>query len=142
MRQNVPGEQSAQRDAPSSALAEKLGIKRVEVTAQRSVATMRLSGNTQPAGLLHGGATAALCEDVASAAANLHAADLGKVAVGTELMVCHLRPGRGPVCAEAVAVHLGRTRTVHQVTVTGEDGRTVSTAIATNLLVERQSPAT
>ena len=38
------------------ALADSMGIRLVELSAERAVATMPVEGNTQPIGLLHGGA--------------------------------------------------------------------------------------
>ena len=37
-------------------LAEKMGIEILELSAERAVATMPVEGNTQPLGVLHGGA--------------------------------------------------------------------------------------
>ena len=122
-----------------NALAQKLGITAVRVRPTEAVFTMPVAGNTQTVGALHGGATAALCENCASAAANAHAEDLGRVAVGTELTISHLRPAfTGGVKAVAHAVHLGRRRTVHSVEVWGEDENLVATALATNTLVEAE----
>ena len=43
-------------------LNDKLGVELVEVTPERIVATMPVEGNTQPYGLLHGGASVVLAE--------------------------------------------------------------------------------
>lgn len=100
---------------------------------------MPVLGNTQPSNLLHGGATAALCETAASLAAVEHAKQLfgaDGVAVGTELSISHVRSGRtGLVHATAVALHLGRTSTVHAVEVTDDEGKLVSTALVTNRIL-------
>lgn len=123
--------------AVGNALATKLGVEAVRVSAEEAVFTMPVTGNTQVAGVLHGGATAALCENAASAAANAHAATGGKVAVGTEMTVSHLRPAtEGPVTATANAVHLGSRRTVHEVNVQDERGRLISTALITNMIID------
>ena len=55
------------------ALAEKMGIELIELSAERAVATMPVAGNTQPIGLLHGGAHVVLAESLGSFAANVHA---------------------------------------------------------------------
>ncbi len=121
-----------------NALGDKLGIVALELTAEHAVFTMPVEGNTQVAGVLHGGATAALCENAASRAANVYAREKGAVAMGTELSISHVRPGlSGLVTATATAEHLGRTRTVHRVTVKDERGRLVSTALVTNMIVVR-----
>lgn len=121
----------------TNALATKLGITAVSVSSEEGKFTMPVDGNTQVAGVLHGGATAALCENAASACANVHAHQSGKIAVGTEMSTSHLRPaGNGTVSATATAVHLGKRRAVHKVDVHDERGRVVSTALVTNMIVE------
>lgn len=118
-------------------LGEKLGIVTVEVSPQRTVLKMPVSGNMQPAGILHGGATAALCEEAGSRGANEHALLTERIAVGTSLAITHVRAGReGLVTAVATAVHLGNTTTVHEIRVTSADGSLLSTAIMTNQLVK------
>lgn len=123
--------------ADGSALAAKLGIKTVTVCPEEAAFSMPVEGNTQVRGILHGGATAALCEHAASRAANQHAQTLGRVAVGTELSISHVRQApQGAVTATAKAEHLGRSRTVHRVDVTDEEGKLISVAIVTNMLLD------
>lgn len=117
------------------ALIPRLGVVFDELTAQRTVAHMPVSPNTQPAGLLHGGATAALIETVASFAANVGAPQ-GHRAVGTELNVSHVRPGiHSPVRAVATEVRAGRTQAVHQVEVMDARGKLISIGRVTNAYV-------
>ncbi|MFW1406340.1 PaaI family thioesterase, partial [Vibrio parahaemolyticus] len=70
------------------ALAEKMGIEWVEFSIDRCVATMPVEGNTQPVGLLHGGAYVVLGESLGSMAANLHAGT-GRLAVGIDINATH-----------------------------------------------------
>ena len=124
------------RAGPLGALADRLGIEALEVTAQRTVGTMPVSGNTQPHGLLHGGATAALAETMASLAASAHAGP-GRVAVGLELNVTHHRTARsGTVTATATAVHLGRTTASYEIVVLDPDARRICTARLTCVLID------
>jgi len=44
------------------ALATRMGITLIEVSPERVVGTMPVDGNTQPYGLLHGGASCVLAE--------------------------------------------------------------------------------
>ncbi|MDP9416387.1 MAG: hotdog fold thioesterase [Actinomycetota bacterium] len=119
---------------PAGALAERLGIETLETSADRVVAVMPVAGNTQPYGLLHGGATLALAEQVGSVAAALHAG-AGRIAVGVEVSGSHHRSvTSGQVRAVATPVHRGRTLATYDVTVTDESGRRVSTARVTCLL--------
>ena len=50
-------------------LADRMGIVLKELSAEKAVATMPVSGNTQPLGVLHGGAHAVLGESLGSFAA-------------------------------------------------------------------------
>lgn len=122
-----------------AALGSKLEMEILEIHENLTRISMPVAGNTQVMGALHGGATAALCETAASLAAMAHARTLGQrlVAVGTELSVSHVRSAReGIVTATAEAVHLGRTSTVHVVKVTDGQGNVVSTALASNRIIE------
>ena len=120
---------------PLSSLHEKLGIEITRVSATEVVGSMPVTGNTQPAGLLHGGATAALIEGLASLAAWLHAHP-ERVAVGVDLNVTHLRPvTSGKVTGRAVPVRLGNGTVVHTVDVHDDEGRLTATGHLTSQLV-------
>ena len=117
-------------------LLERLGIVLDEVTPQRATGSMPVAGNTQPYGLLHGGATAALAETLGSYAANAHA-PAGRAAVGIELNVTHHRSVReGWVHGVATAVHLGGNLAAYEVAVLDDDGRRVATARLTCMLID------
>jgi len=121
-------------DVPVSELHTRLGIVVLEASAQRVVATMPVAGNTQPAGLLHGGATAALAEGVGSIGALVHAGP-GRSAVGIDLSVTHHRAAReGTVTAVATPLHLGATVATYEVAVTDDAGRRTATARLTCLV--------
>ena len=128
-------------DMPASDLHTRLGIVVTEASAERVVATMPVAGNTQPAGLLHGGATAALAEGVGSIGAIIHAGP-GRSAVGVDLSVTHHRSAReGTVTAVATPLHLGSTVATYEVAVTDDAGRRTATARLTCLL-RADRPAT
>lgn len=120
-------------------LMERMGISFVEVSAQRTVATMPVAGNTQPFGVLHGGASAALAETVGSYAAQLHAGP-GRLAMGIELNATHHRSAReGVVTGTATALHLGSTLASYQVVVEDSGGRRLCTARLTCMLVDART---
>lgn len=86
-------------DDISSALDEKLGIEITDWDPRRVVGRMPVDGNTQPFGLLHGGATCSLVEAVGSYAAALGAGPDARV-VGIELNASyHLAATSGHVTA-------------------------------------------
>ena len=112
-------------------------MRLVRVGAERTVATMPVAGNTQPYGLLHGGASAALAETVGSVAAAMHAGE-GRIAVGVDLNATHHRAVReGVVTAVATPLSLGRSVASYEVVVTDEQDRRVCTARLTCALRER-----
>nr|WP_240644220.1 hotdog fold thioesterase [Antribacter gilvus] len=112
-----------------------MGIDLTEVSAQRTTGTLPVDGNTQPAGLLHGGASAVLAETLASVAAQEHAGE-GRQAVGIELNATHHRGVRdGVVQGVATAIHLGRTTASYEIVVTDDQGRRVCTARLTCMIL-------
>ena len=116
-------------------LNEKLGVELVEISAERLVATMPVAGNTQPYGLLHGGASVALAETLGSIGSAIHAHP-DKVAVGVDINATHHRAATtGTVTGTATAVHLGRTSTSYEVVITDERGKRVCTSRITCALV-------
>ncbi|MFS0852116.1 hotdog fold thioesterase [Microbacterium sp. 179-I 3D4 NHS] len=116
------------------ALAEKMGIEFTEFGIDRSVATMPVEGNTQPVGLLHGGAYVVLGESLGSMSANLHAGP-GRLAVGVDINATHTRSATsGIVTGVCTPLHLGRSMTVHEIVVTDERGRRCSTIRITNMI--------
>ncbi|MEY4263371.1 MAG: hypothetical protein RLY88_1079 [Actinomycetota bacterium] len=121
------------------ALAEKMGIQLVELSAERAVATMPVDGNTQPLGVLHGGAHVVIGESLGSFAANVWAYP-DKVAVGIEVNASHSRSvTSGIVTAVCTAVNLGRTLTTHEIVVSDDQGRRLSTVRITNFLRDKSA---
>ncbi len=115
------------------ALADKMGITMIEFTRERAVATMPVEGNTQPIGLLHGGAYVVLAESLGSMHAN-YVAPEGMVAVGIDINATHTSSAtEGTVTGVCTPVHLGRTMTVHEIAISDERGRRCSTLRITNL---------
>lgn len=123
-------------------LDEKMGVRILEQSVERVVATMPVAGNRQSFGLLHGGASLAVGEAVGSWAAVIHASTLGKTAVGVDVSATHHRGAReGTVTITATPIHLGRTLTTHEVLLTNEAGQRLCTLRITNLLLDRPIPA-
>ncbi|GGD38303.1 hypothetical protein GCM10010915_18900 [Microbacterium faecale] len=122
------------RERGLGVLADRMGIEFSEISPERAVATMPVEGNTQPVGLLHGGAYVVLGESLGSMAANLHAGP-GRLAVGVDINATHTSSATaGTVTGTCTAIHLGRTMTVHEIVVTNDQGRRCSTVRITNLI--------
>jgi len=128
-----------QENLPSAGeLADKLGMRIVSATAQEVVGTMPVAGNTQPFGLLNGGASLALAETLGSIGAYLHAGE-GRVAVGIEVNGSHHKAAReGTVTGTATAVTLGNTLAVYDVAVVNGDGVRICSARVTCLIREQK----
>ena len=116
-------------------LNEKLGIELKEISAERVVATMPVEGNTQPYGLLHGGASIALAETLGSVGSAIHAYP-DRFSVGVDINATHHRSATsGVVTGVATAIHLGRTSTSYDVVITDDRGKRVCTSRITCALL-------
>jgi 1,4-dihydroxy-2-naphthoyl-CoA hydrolase len=116
------------------ALARKMGIEFLELSADHSVATMPVEDNTQVVGILHGGAHVVLGESLGSVSSAIHAGP-GRIAVGIEINASHSRSvSSGTVTATCTAISLGRTLATHEIVVRDETGRRLSTVRMTNFL--------
>lgn len=120
-------------------LCQRLGMSLIALSADGGEMTMPVAGNTQPAGLLHGGATIALAETVASFAALVLAREVhgeGAQAVGTHVTAVHHRSARqGTVTASCRIVHRGRQLATYQVDVTDQTGALLSTVTVSTMLL-------
>jgi 1,4-dihydroxy-2-naphthoyl-CoA hydrolase len=118
-------------------LNTRLGIEFVEVTAEKVVGTLPVKGNRQPYGLLHGGANAVLAESLGSIAAALNAGP-GRAAMGVELSCTHHRAVTdGLVTGVCRPLHVGRSMSTFEITITDESGRRTCTARLTCVLRDR-----
>lgn len=107
------------------ALADRMGIHFTEVSRDRVVATMPVEGNTQPYGLLHGGASAVLAETVGSVHAALYAG-ADRVALGVTINAIHHRAVRsGAVTATCTPLQTGRTMATFAIAIHDEEQRLV-----------------
>jgi 1,4-dihydroxy-2-naphthoyl-CoA hydrolase len=102
-------------DPASDALTGRMGIRIVSASRERVVGTMPVDGNTQPYGLLHGGASCVLAETLGSCGAALRAGP-GRITVGIEINATHHRAATG------------RTMSTFDIVITDESDRRVCTA--------------
>ncbi len=112
-------------NANGGELAARMGILFTEVGYDRVVATMPVEGNTQPYGILHGGASVVLAESVGSMMAVLYAGE-GRAAVGMTINAIHHRPASsGMVTAVGTVMQAGRTTASIAIVLTDDQGRRV-----------------
>jgi uncharacterized protein (TIGR00369 family) len=96
---------------------------------------MPVEGNTQPYGLLHGGASVVLAESLGSIGSGIHAHP-DRVPVGVDINATHHRSATsGLVTGVATAIHLGRTSASYEIVITDERGKRVCTSRITCALV-------
>jgi 1,4-dihydroxy-2-naphthoyl-CoA hydrolase len=115
-------------------LPRLMGIVITEAGPERVVGTMPVEGNTQPYGLLHGGASVVLAETLGSVGA-MALAGPGRIAVGIEINATHHRAARtGVVTGVATPVHRGNTVTTWEVVISDESGARICTSRITCLI--------
>ncbi|MDQ1684842.1 MAG: 1,4-dihydroxy-2-naphthoyl-CoA hydrolase [Frankiaceae bacterium] len=124
---------------PHGTLLDRMGIELVEASPERVVGRMPVAGNTQPYGLLHGGASCVLAESLGSVGSALHAGE-GRIAVGVDINATHHRAlTGGVVTGVATPVHRGRSSATYEIVITDEQDRRICTARLTCML--RDAPA-
>ncbi len=126
------------KERGGGALGIKMGIEIIEASPQRLVATMPVEGNTQPFGLLHGGASVVLAETLGSVGTALHAGPT-RMSVGVDINATHHKSATsGVVTAVATALSLGKTLCSYDVVITKDKGeRTCTARITCLILAER-----
>ncbi|WP_343074399.1 hotdog fold thioesterase [Phytoactinopolyspora limicola] len=111
-----------------------MGITFIELSPDRVVGRMPVAGNTQPFGLLHGGASCVLAESLGSTAAALHAGP-GHIPLGVDINATHHRAARdGYVTGVATPAHRGRSFATYDIVITDDDDHRVCTARITCFL--------
>ena len=120
-------------------LQDRMGIELLTLTREEVVGRMPVTGNRQPYGLLHGGASAVLAETLGSVLAALHALP-ERTPVGLELSCTHHRAAvEGWVTGTARPVHVGRSTSTIEIVLVDDRGRRTCTARLTCL--HRDIPA-
>ena len=115
-------------------LVERMEIEILAASPDKVVARMPVQGNTQPYGLLHGGASVVLAETLGSIGSALHAAP-DRIAVGLDINATHHRAATsGHVVGVATPLSLGRSVAAWEIVITDDEGRRVCTSRITCLL--------
>lgn len=127
-------------DLAGKGLAGSLDIELLEISPTKVVATMPVDDRTrQPFGILHGGASIALAETVASFGAVVNIDHTKFMAVGQEINGNHLRgKAAGTVTATGTPVHIGRTSQVWSIEIRDEAQRLVCVSRCTLAIVEKR----
>jgi uncharacterized protein (TIGR00369 family) len=126
------------RERGSGLLDQKMGIEIIEASPERLVGRMPVEGNTQPIGLLHGGANVVLAESLGSIGTQLHAGPDRKI-VGVDINATHHKSATsGFVTATATAISLGKTMCSYEIVIENEDGQRTCTARITCLILAQR----
>ena len=126
-------------DRCKGTLVSTLGIIFTDVGEYFLEAKMKVTPNLhQPAGVLHGGATAALAETVGSSAAAIFSMKKNQMLRGVELSINHVRGiSEGYVYAKATPVHMGRTMQLWKISIKNKEGKDISFAKLTTLTINK-----
>ena len=118
---------------------ETLGIVFTNVGEHFLEAKMEVTpAHHQPAGVLHGGATAALAETVGSSAAAIFSKKENQILRGVELSINHVRGiSEGFIYAKAIPIHMGRTMQLWKISIIDENNRDISFAKLTTLTIDK-----
>ena len=128
------------KERGSGALDKKMGIEILEASPTRLVGKMPVEGNTQPIGLLHGGANVVLAESLGSIGTQLHAGPSRKI-VGVDINATHHKSATaGFVTGVATAISLGKTMCSYEIVISNDAGeRTCTARITCLILAERKA---
>lgn len=115
------------KERSKNTLVEHLGIEYLEIGDDYLKAKMPVDHRTtQPAGILHGGASVALAETLGSIAAGLCVDREMKTIVGLEINANHIRPVTdGWVTGVTKPIHVGNTTQVWEIKIYNEQDKLV-----------------
>jgi len=120
-------------------LISNLGIRIESVADGEIIASMPVSERTiRPGGILHGGASLALAETLAGLGSILIIDSNEYDARGMQVTANHVGGAKeGIVMAVAKIVHQGKQTHVWNVDITNNEGKLISTARVTNMIIKK-----
>ncbi len=118
-----------------------LGIEITQLEKGKVVATMPVDERTrQPFGLLHGGASVALAETVASIGAYELVDKETEAVAGLEINANHVKGKReGTVTAIATVLHQGRTTMVWDIKIVDEQDQLICVSRCTMAVIKKKN---
>lgn len=119
-------------------LIDALGMEITLLEKGKVIAKMPVDDRTrQPFGLLHGGASVALAETVASIGAYELVDQENEAVAGLEINANHVRPKKeGIVTANATILHQGKTTMVWDIKITDETDRLICVSRCTMAVIK------
>ena len=121
-------------------MVEHLGIKVIELGEDYVVGTMPVDNRTkQPFGILHGGASVALAETLASYGGYLTIDSEKYYVVGVEINANHLKVAKsGIVTGKCSPIKRGRSAQVWQTEITNESGDLICVSRITLMVLDKR----
>ncbi|MEA3320278.1 MAG: hotdog fold thioesterase [Bacillota bacterium] len=121
-------------------LIDLLGIEIVELSEERAVATMPVDKRThQPFGLLHGGASVALAETIASIGTFNLIDKETEICVGLEINANHLKGKKdGVVKAIGTPLHRGKSTMVWDIKIVDEEDALICISRCTMAILKKR----
>ncbi len=121
-------------------MVEHLGIKVIELGEDYVVGTMPVDNRTkQPFGILHGGASVALAETLASYGGYLTIDSEKYYVVGVEINANHLKVAKsGIVTGKCSPIKRGRSTQVWQTEITNESGDLICVSRITLMVLDKR----
>ena len=122
-------------------MAHALGLEFTVVSRKKMCAAMPVNENTtQPMGILHGGASVALAETLASVGGFLNLNDDNKLVVGLEINANHVRPVSAgkKVIGTSTPIHRGSQTQVWETRIEDENGKLVSISRCTLAIIKKK----
>ena len=115
------------KEGSKDTLMEQLGIEYLEIGNDYLKARMPVDSRTrQTAGILHGGASAALAETLGSIASGMCVDREKKSIVGLEINANHIRPvAAGWVTGITTPIHVGNTTQIWEIRIYNEQEKLV-----------------
>jgi len=122
-------------------MADALGLEFEYVSRDEMRASMPVDENTtQPMGILHGGASVALAETLASVGGYLNLKNENKIVVGLEINANHVRPvsAGNKVVGTSKPIHRGSQTQVWETRIENESGKLVCISRCTLAVVNKR----
>jgi len=120
-------------------LLSHLQIEFIEISDHSLTAKMPVNkNNSQPMGILHGGASVALAESIGSVGSNIIINSKLQYAVGLSINANHIRSAKGgDVIGKGVLVHNGKSTHVWNIEIKNENDQLISTCRLTVMIINK-----
>ena len=120
-------------------LLSHLQIEFVEISDHSLTAKMPVNkNNSQPMGILHGGASVALAESIGSVGSNLLIDSEREYAVGLSINASHVGSAKnGHVLGKGILIHQGKTTHIWSIEIKDKEERLISICRLTVMIIKK-----